>query len=94
MDIVLGKFAWDLDKESENIRKHRVDFFEALQAFNDPQRKTYVDLKHSQSEIRYFCVGRVGGKVLTVRFTYRFDQVRIFGAGYWRKGREAYEESD
>jgi hypothetical protein len=29
---------------------------------------------------------------LTVRFTYRGDVIRLFGAGYWRKGRRIYEQ--
>jgi len=28
------------------------------------------------------------------RFTYREDKIRIFGAGYWRKGRFYYEKKD
>lgn len=40
---------------------------------------------------RLFCVGMVDGRVMTVRFTYREGRIRIIGAGYWRKGRRAYE---
>ena len=29
---------------------------------------------------------------MTVRFTWRDGQIRIFGAGYWRKGRKIYEQ--
>jgi hypothetical protein len=28
---------------------------------------------------------------MTVRFTYRNGNIRIIGAGYWRKGKEIYE---
>ena len=52
------------------------------------------DLSHSADEQRYFCFGRVTGGILTVRFTYRMGRVRIIGAGYWRKGRKAYEEAN
>ena len=51
------------------------------------------DTAHS-SEQRYFCFGRVGKGILTVRFTYRSDVIRIFGAGYWRKGKTIYERED
>jgi len=27
-----------------------------------------------------------------VRFTYRGHVIRIFGAGYWRKGKKQYDE--
>jgi hypothetical protein len=29
-----------------------------------------------------------------VRFTYRDDVIRIFGAGYWRKGKQIYEREN
>ena len=50
------------------------------------------DLDHSGDEPRYFCFGKVAGGVMTVRFTYRAGRIRIFGAGYWRKGKSLYEQ--
>jgi pyruvate ferredoxin oxidoreductase gamma subunit len=35
--------------------------------------------------------GRVADGILTVRFTYRGNVIRIIGAGYWRKGKKLYE---
>ena len=84
---------WDETKEIENIRKHGVDFLTAAQVFLDPKRKIFIDSRHSREEERYFCIGIVEGKVLTVRFTYREDKIRIIGAGYWRKGGKYYEKS-
>jgi len=85
-------FVWDVKKELENISKHRLDFTEASKAFLDPDRKTFIDFKHNKKEKRYFCIGKVSGRILTVRFTYRTGKIRIIGAGYWRKGRKHYEE--
>ena len=51
------------------------------------------DLEHGDSERRYFCFGRVEGVIMTVRFTWRKGKIRIFGAGYWRKGRAIYEKA-
>lgn len=68
-------------------------FSEALLAFLDPNRVIARDLEHSLDEERFYCFGRVADRVLTVRFTYRSDVVRIIGAGYWRNGRKAYEEN-
>jgi hypothetical protein len=31
---------------------------------------------------------------MTVRFTYRSEVIRIFGAGYWRKGKQIYEHEN
>ena len=52
------------------------------------------DLSHSIEETRFYCFGKVGGGVLTVRFTWRAGKVRIFGAGYWRKGKRVYEREN
>ena len=38
--------------------------------------------------------GMVQGGVMTVRFTYRAQVIRIFGAGYWRKGKAIYEREN
>ncbi|MEP6809956.1 MAG: BrnT family toxin [Chthoniobacterales bacterium] len=87
------RFEWDLKKETENIAKHGVDFREAQHAFFNLQRVMLVDHSHGTDEPRFFCIGRTGRGVLTVRFTYRAGgRLRIIGAGYWRKGRKIYEE--
>lgn len=86
-------FEWDREKDRINREKHGVPFADAQHAFLDPHRIIAVDHKHSTAqEKRYFCFGKVEGKVLTVRFTYRQGKVRIFGAGYWREGRKKYED--
>ena len=64
----------------------------AQRAFFDPQRVIAEDLSHSAAEKRYFCFGFVGDGVMTVRFTWRESRIRIFGAGYWRKGKAIYEQ--
>jgi uncharacterized protein len=86
-------FEWDEKKDSENRIKHGVSFYEAQQAFFDPNRLVAEDLEHSAAEPRYYCFGKVGEGVMTVRFTYRGHTIRIIGAGYWRKGRKTYEEA-
>lgn len=93
-DKGLDSFVWDQSRELTNIHKHGIDFSIASQAFKDPFRKIYVDSRHSTKEERLFCIGKVGNKIMTVRFTYRGDKIRIFGAGYWRKGRIHYEKKD
>ena len=88
------RFDWDPAKDEENQKKHGVAFAKAQFAFADPRRVIAEDLSHSSGENRYNCFGRVEGGVLTVRFTYRGDVVRIFGAGYWRRGRTIYEREN
>ena len=85
-------FIWDSEKEATNIRKHGVDFTTATKVFKDINRKIYTDSLHSLKEPRYFCIGKIDDKILTVRFMYRKNKIRIIGAGYWRKGRKHYEK--
>jgi uncharacterized DUF497 family protein len=87
-------FAWDPVKDRTNQHKHGVAFERAQYGFFDPRRVIAEDLDHSGLEQRYFCFGLVDGAVMTVRFTYRGGVIRIFGAGYWRKGKTIYERQD
>ena len=89
-----SSFIWDSEKEFLNIQKHGVDFQTAAKAFKDPNRKIYTDSKHSQEEERFFCIGKVEGQVVTVRFLYREGKIRIIGAGLWRKGEKYYDQKD
>jgi len=85
-------FQWGEAKNRPDLQKHGVGFANARRAFDDPDRVILADLDHSEAELRYFCLGVVDGAVMTVRFTWRNGQIRIFGAGYWRKGRKIYEQ--
>ncbi len=87
-------FDWDLEKDLVNQAKHGVSFSESQYAFADPNRVIAEDLSHGDAEKRYFCFGQVAGNVMTVRFTYRSRVIRIFGAGYWRKGKKIYEREN
>lgn len=89
-----ARFEWDRRKEAKNIKKHGVSFSLAQYAFLDPCRVIARDLKHSGQEERFYCIGKVEGHIITVRFTFRGDIIRIIGAGYWRKGRDIYEEKN
>jgi uncharacterized DUF497 family protein len=84
-------FEWDSDKDSQNQRKHGVAFADAQLAFLDPRRVIAKDLSHGGDEERFYCFGRVAQGVLTVRFTYRDERIRIIGAGFWRRGKRIYE---
>ncbi len=87
-------FEWDTEKDLLNQAKHGIPFAEAQYAFADLKRLIAEDLSHSHSEKRYYCFGKVGGGILTVRFTYRGGVIRIFGAGYWRGGKKIYEREN
>jgi len=89
-----ARFEWDLDKDRGNQSKHGVSFGDAQLAFADSRRVIAEDLSHGSSEKRFYCFGEVGGGILTVRFTYREGIIRIFGAGYWRRGKRIYEREN
>ena len=60
------KFAWDENKNRSNLKKHGVDFNDAVRAWYDPDRLDYFDAEHSKDEIRWIFLGAVGGIVLFV----------------------------
>lgn len=74
-----------------NLTKHGVSFAEAQLAFFDTRRVVARDQRHSRTEQRFYCFGKVGSGIMTVRFTYRDEVIRIIGAGYWRQGKKIYE---
>ena len=84
-------FAWDEYKNQENQQKHGVSFQAAQFAFTDPHLLILRDERHSTlEEERFYAIGRIEGGIVTVRFTMRNQQIRIFGAGFWRKYRARY----
>lgn len=87
-------FEWDPAKDRGNRQKHGVAFTAAQHAFADPRRVILADEEHSIGENRFYCLGQVGDGIMTVRFTYRDNVIRLFGAGYWRKGKKIYEEQN
>ena len=87
-------FEWDDSKNKLNKEKHNISFEEAQYAFSDKKRIIAKDLEHSENEERYFCFGKIGENIVTVRFTYRNNKIRIIGAGYWRKGKNIYEKEN
>ena len=87
-------FEWDSAKDELNQRKHGVSFAMAQLAFLDPSRIILEDLEHGDDEKRFYCLGRVSEGIITVRFTYRKNKIRIIGAGYWRKGKKIYEKEN
>ncbi|GEM_PF-447315 len=90
----MNLFEWDQLKDNQNQEKHGVPFELAKKAFQDPLRVIVEDKDHSLEEKRWFCLGNVDEEILTVRFTYRNEKIRIFGAGYWRKGEKRYEKEN
>ncbi len=59
-----------------------------------PAKADQIDATHSGEEPRLLCIARTERGILTIRFTYRGETIRIIGAGYWRKGKRTYEKEN
>lgn len=70
-------FEWNDKKNHANQVSHGIAFEEAQYAFFDAKRLIVHDEKHSTDEERWFCIGKVDERVMTVRFTYREGRIRI-----------------
>ena len=65
------EFDWDDDKAAINLRKHGVDFLEAMTVLADPLAMTFYDTGPSDDEDRWVSVGRaVNGALLLVIHTF------------------------
>lgn len=92
--MIAATFEWDENKNRLNQKKHNLSFEIAQHAFADSDRVIARDIGHSESEERFYCFGKVESNIITVRFTYRNNIIRIIGAGYWRKGKQIYEKEN
>ncbi len=66
---------------------------DAQVAFYDKNRIIALDEAHSEDEPRLFSIGKTPKGILTVRFTMRGRNIRIIGAGNWRKWSRFYEKT-
>lgn len=75
------KYEWDLMKAAANRRKHLVDFEDAIDAVEDPQRLEEVDDRHDYGEERARIIGMAASDVLFVVTTMRGPETcRIISA--------------
>ncbi len=79
--IARVQYEWDNGKAAENLRKHGVDFADAIAALEDPNRLEETDTRFEYSEERIQVIGMVRGDVLFVIVTLRGeDSCRIISA--------------
>ena len=72
-------FEWDLKKAAGNLRKHGVDFADAVTALEDDLALTVDD--HHPREHRFITIGTDAlGRVLVVAYTFRGEVIRIISA--------------
>ena len=51
-----SEFEWDENKRQANVKKHGIDFVDAIEVFNDPAVYTSLS-RHTTNEHRYVIVG-------------------------------------
>jgi len=90
-------FTWDTQKAIINYRKHGVTFREASAVFRDIRALDWVDLEHSDTELRFKRLGisqtfRIMIVVYTIRRTRNDkEEIRIISARQAsKKERQAY----
>jgi uncharacterized DUF497 family protein len=59
-------YEWDSGKAAENLRKHEVDFVDAADALEDPNRIEEIDDRFVYDEERIQVIGMAHSKVLFV----------------------------
>ena len=77
--IIRVDFEWDENKAAGNLRKHAVDFADAVGVFDDPLALSMLD--NDPGEERYIGLGAdTLGRVLVVVYAFRGERVRIISA--------------
>jgi len=74
------EYEWDPAKAAANLRKHKVDFADAVLALEDPLARTVHDPDASGEE-RYVSLGSdPTGRLLVTVFTRRKKRIRIISS--------------
>jgi uncharacterized DUF497 family protein len=89
MDVI-----WDNNKANKNRSKHGIEFADASTVFNDPFAFSREDADVA-GEQRFVAIGMdILGRILTVVYTYRHDDIRLISARLAaRKERDCYERN-
>ena len=75
------RFEWDRKKATNNFKKHKVAFDEAVTVFYDPLSATFEDPDHSRGEERFLTLGYSSReRLLVISYTEVRDVVRIISA--------------
>ena len=73
-------FDWNFGNIRKSEMKHGIIANEAESVFSDIDKLTFDDLKHSEEEFRYICIGKSKlDRILYCYFTYRETKIRVIG---------------
>jgi hypothetical protein len=85
-------FEWDRNKANANLKKHDIDFADAVTVLDDSKAITSDDPDHGEE--RFITIGMDAyGRILVVIYTWREDVIRIISTRKANKyERKQYEE--
>lgn len=91
----LNGFEWDEGNKDKNWLKHQVSNGECEEVFFNIPLLVADDTKHSQTERRFFALGKTNkGRLLFISFVVRLDKIRVISArDMHRKERKIYAEA-
>ncbi|MTJ08227.1 MULTISPECIES: BrnT family toxin [unclassified Anabaena] len=73
------QFEWDENKRLNNIRKHGIDFVDAVIIFEN-DNVIIEDDRFNYNEQRFIALGLLQGWVIVIVYTEREDIIRIISA--------------
>lgn len=75
---MLYNFEWDIEKEKQNNRKHKISFVRATSIFRDPNQISIFDEGHSDNEERWITLGfDENGVLLVVIHTFKQTELNV-----------------
>jgi uncharacterized DUF497 family protein len=81
---------WDEEKAANNLRKHGIDFDEAIEVFYG---ESLLRRSDRNMEASWIAIGESEGRILAVVFTWRGDTLRIISARRARRNeKRAYHQ--
>lgn len=90
--IIEMAYQWNRDKAAANLRKHGIDFADAVSVFSDDLAITIPDERFDEERLVTIGVD-VFGRVLVVVYTMRDGEIRLISARKaTRQERQQYEE--
>ena len=86
------KYQWDKNKATSNLKKHGIEFADAISVFSDDLAITIPDNRFDEE--RFVTIGTdVFGRILVIVFTWRSEEIRLISARLAeRRERKQYEE--
>jgi len=82
-------FEWDHHKAASNLKRHRIDFADAVTVFDDLNAITIDDPDHN--EHRFITIGiDAYARLLVVVYTWREENIRLISARKATKQEQKY----